>query len=117
MAYLRHWFNGQTISVFQLGDSAIVGRHPECAIQVDDATVSGQHARLVRGAEGYTVEDLDSTNGVSIDGKKVAQYLLHNGAIFTLGTQEFEFLDRLPDDLDKTLKIKKSWIPGVYFAQ
>src|SRR5690554_5988745 len=117
MAYLRHWFNGQTISVFQLGDSAIVGRHPECAIQVDDATVSGQHARLVRHADGYRVEDLASTNGISVGGKKVTESLLHDGAIFTLGTQEFEFLEQLPDDFDKTLKIKKSWIPGVYFAQ
>ena len=117
MAYLRHWFNGQTVSVFQLGDSAIIGRHPHCAIPVDDATVSGEHARIYRGANGYEAEDLDSTNGISVRGEKVTRCELSDGDIFTLGTQEFEFLEELPRDLDKTLKIKKSWIPGVYFAE
>lgn len=117
MAYLRHWFNGQTVSVFHLGDSAIIGRHPHCAIQVDDATVSGEHARVYLGSEGYEAEDLDSTNGITVKGEKVSHCQLMDGATFTLGTQEFEFLHELPDDLDKTLKIKKSWIPGVFFAE
>lgn len=117
MAYLRHWFNGQTVSVFQLGDSVLVGRHPDCAIQVDDATVSGQHVRIDRTSEGYQATDLGSTNGINVEGDKVAHCLLRDGLHFTLGAQEFEFLEELPNDLDKTLKIKKSWIPGVYFAR
>ena len=117
MAYLRHWFNGHTISVFQLGDSAVIGRHPECAIQVNDATVSANHARIYRGSEGYEVEDLGSTNGISVNGEKVLRSSLADGGTFILGTQEFEFLQELPSDLDKTVKIKKSWIPGIYFTR
>jgi pSer/pThr/pTyr-binding forkhead associated (FHA) protein len=117
MAYLRHWYNGRTISVYQLADNVVLGRHPDCAIHLDDTTVSAQHARLCRYPEGFVVEDLGSTNGITVDGERVDRCVLQDGKRFALGVQEFEFLQTLPEGLDKTLRIKKSWLPGVYFAR
>ncbi|MFX4286421.1 FHA domain-containing protein FhaB/FipA [Janibacter sp. G349] len=41
----------------------LIGRNPECALVLDDEFASGRHARIIRGEDGWYVEDLGSTNG------------------------------------------------------
>ena len=41
----------------------LIGRNPECALVLDDEFASGRHARIIRGQDGWYVEDLGSTNG------------------------------------------------------
>ena len=57
-----------------LGSSPItVGRAQGSTIVLDDDYASGQHARLVPGPDGqWMVEDLGSTNGTYLDGRKIA---------------------------------------------
>jgi len=117
MAYLRHYINGSVVSIYEIKDSLIIGRHPHCNISIDDPTISARHAELQVDTGRCELIDLQSTNGVRIDGEKVSQVSLENRNLFALGTHEFEFLLEIPNDLDKTLKIKKSWIPGVYFTK
>jgi pSer/pThr/pTyr-binding forkhead associated (FHA) protein len=123
MAFLKHLYNGNIISVYELGDVTVIGRHVDCHIRVEDATVSGQHARIEKkpkrasGESEWCVVDLGSTNGVFVNGKSVSEYTLKNATEFTLGTHAFEFHFDLPEQLDQTLKIKKSWIPGIYYTE
>ena len=49
----------------------VVGRAPECALRLDESGLSRQHARLVPTGDGVQVEDLGSTNGSFINGKRV----------------------------------------------
>ena len=49
----------------------VVGRAPECVLRLDESGLSRQHARLVPTAEGMQVEDLGSTNGTFINGKRI----------------------------------------------
>jgi len=49
----------------------VIGRAAECDLLLDHATISRRHARVVRGKEGYLVEDLSSRNGVLVDGSAV----------------------------------------------
>jgi pSer/pThr/pTyr-binding forkhead associated (FHA) protein len=49
----------------------VVGRAPECVLRLDESGLSRQHARLVPTDEGMQVEDLGSTNGTFINGKRV----------------------------------------------
>ncbi|MCJ0825902.1 FHA domain-containing protein [Luteimonas sp. 50] len=49
----------------------LVGRAPECNLRMDEAGLSRQHARLVPTNTGVQVEDLGSTNGSFINGKRV----------------------------------------------
>ena len=49
----------------------IVGRAPECVLRLDESGLSRQHARLVPTADGMQVEDLGSTNGTFINGKRI----------------------------------------------
>jgi len=117
MAYLRHIVNGNTITVYELGENSLIGRSPECPIRVEDPTVSARHAAIQPQAGGWKLIDLDSTNGIFANGVKVSEVILEPGVIVSIGTHEFEYLSALPNDLERTLKIKKSWIPGVYYTK
>ena len=117
MAFLRHLYNGNTVSIYELGDCTTIGRHLECHIHIDDMTVSGRHAEIKRLGDHWMLTDLGSTNGVMVKGKPVRQQELAGDKVFSLGTHSFEFLDTLPSDLDQTQKIRKSWIPGVYYTK
>ena len=117
MAYLRHSYNGDTLTLIELAGDALIGRHTDCDIIIDDPTVSARHAHLHEIDGGYLIEDLLSTNGVKVEGELVQKTFLREGNIFELGTHAFEYLAHLPTDLAKTLKIKKSWIPGLYYTQ
>jgi len=117
MAFLKHIYNGSTISVYELGDSTVIGRHADCNIHVEDGTVSGRHASIENQSESWRLVDLGSTNGVYINGKNIDSIPLEPGAVFTLGTHTFEFMLELPSQFEQTLRIKKSWIPGVYYTE
>ncbi len=46
----------------------IIGADPGCDIVVDAPAVSSRHCRLMRNAQGFSVEDLESTNGTWVNG-------------------------------------------------
>ncbi|WP_018015212.1 FHA domain-containing protein [Teredinibacter turnerae] len=117
MAYLRHTLNGNTVSVYELADRVTIGRSPECAIRLDDPTISASHARLDKLGSEWLLTDTDSTNGLFVRGRQITDHKLNNGDLFTVGTHDFEFLVDLPTGLERTLKIKKSWIPGIYYTE
>lgn len=49
----------------------LIGRGPQCAIQLEDPTVSRQHALLRVQDEGAELEDLGSRNGSLVNGQAV----------------------------------------------
>lgn len=57
----------------------LIGRHRENTIQLMDAGVSGFHARIYRGAQGYIIEDLKSRNGTWLNGARVYHTTLTSG--------------------------------------
>jgi hypothetical protein len=72
---------------------ALVGRSRECDIVLADANVSRRHAEVLPGAAGtWTITDLGSTNGVSINGRDIdgAEPLMAGDRI-VLGTAEIVF--------------------------
>lgn len=71
MAWLRAIQGGTPGEVFPLGDSVVLGRHPDCDIVLDAGAVSRQHARLTREGSDYYIEDLQSRNGTFLNGVRV----------------------------------------------
>ncbi|MDR7897461.1 transglycosylase domain-containing protein [Thermosynechococcus sp. JY1334] len=84
-------FKGQR-QVFPLvGDRYIIGRsHSRADIIVDAEIVSGTHARLKRLTPTgvFQIQDLDSTNGLYRQRKRLQTDELHHGDVITLGPPE-----------------------------
>jgi len=49
----------------------ILGKDPACDVRLLHATVSRRHARVEWTPEGHVLTDLDSSNGVCVDGRRV----------------------------------------------
>jgi predicted component of type VI protein secretion system len=73
--------------VFELArDVMIMGRDLKCDIVLNDPEVSRNHTRLTAQADGYLVEDLESTNGTFVNSQKVTTpKLLQPGDLLGLG--------------------------------
>jgi hypothetical protein len=69
----------------------LLGRSRECDIQVEDPNVSRRHAELRQEGPSYWIVDLDSTNGVEVNGKRVKRAKLEPGDSFTVGSTEITF--------------------------
>ncbi len=69
-----------------------IGRSRDCDIVLDDAGVSRCHAEIRPGAADWTIADLGSTNGVSVNGHEVRDVQpLHSGDRIELGSTEIVF--------------------------
>jgi hypothetical protein len=71
---------------------AVLGRSRECDVVLDDAGVSRRHAEIRPGADGWTVRDLGSTNGVRLNARTLrGTQPLQLGDRLQLGTTEIVF--------------------------
>ena len=71
-----------------MGRSYVLGREPECDVMIDDPSVSRRHALLSVGPR-ISLEDLGSTNGTSIQGRKLVpgeRGPLALGTVFEVGS-------------------------------
>ena len=63
----------------------VLGRSRECDIQIEDSNVSRRHAELRQEGTAYWIVDLDSTNGIEVNGRSVKRAKLEPGDSFTVG--------------------------------
>jgi len=69
-----------------LEEEATIGRTPANSIALRDASVSANHARILRTREGFLIEDVGSRNGTYINSEKLAEKrLLADGDLVRLG--------------------------------
>jgi ABC-type multidrug transport system ATPase subunit/pSer/pThr/pTyr-binding forkhead associated (FHA) protein len=71
-----------------------IGRSPENDLQLDYPTISRHHAKISRFGERYVIEDLDSSNGTSVNGELIEpgqQFPLHPGNTMRIGPIRFIF--------------------------
>ena len=69
----------------------VLGRSRECDIQIEDANVSRRHAELRQEGTSFWIVDLDSTNGLEVNGRRVKRAKLDPGDSFTVGSTEVTF--------------------------
>jgi FHA domain/zinc-ribbon domain len=83
----------------------VVGRLHSCDLPINDASVSREHARLSRLTGGYVLEDLGSTNGTLVNGRKIEDATpLHPGDTVTFGSVAFRYHEEpAPEDDDAVL--------------
>lgn len=69
-----------------------VGRAPENDIRFTNDSVSSYHAEIYHLPDGaFQICDLNSTNGIWINGKRVQTQVLNNGDILELGEVRLHF--------------------------
>jgi chromosome segregation ATPase len=80
--------------VYPLTRRTSVGRTSENDIQIDATFISRHHAVLLSNPDHCIVEDLNSTNGVLVNGRRVGRQILHDGDTVTFGKTEFRYQQR-----------------------
>jgi len=94
MAEIR-WCTGETGRSEPLGGDGPLGlgRESDNHFVLTDPGVSRHHARLVRSGDDWAIEDLGSSNGTRVNGRRVSSALLRDGDRVRLCGVELEFRD------------------------
>ncbi len=69
----------------------VLGRARDCDVRVADPNVSRRHAELRQEGAGYWIVDLDSTNGLEVNGTRTKREKLADGDRIKLGSTEALF--------------------------
>ena len=85
-------FEGMRYEIFE--EETLIGRSPRTDITLLDDGISREHALILfdPSTEGYTVEDLQSTNGTKLNGKRIRSQALSHGDELQIGSTVFQFL-------------------------
>ena len=72
----------------------VIGRTPDNDLQIDSKFISRHHCQFVTGSDGVTIlEDLNSTNGLVIRGKRVRRHTMRDGDVIAMGQHELLYVD------------------------
>src|SRR3954454_4661963 len=78
----------------------LLGRHPECDIQIDSRKISRRHCCIAQVSDYLVVRDLGSTNGIRVNGIRTLEGRLKNGDELTIGSFRYQLRwDALPGKL------------------
>lgn len=84
----------KTGETYFLDSETVIGRNATCHVIVSDVSVSHKHARVLKGAKGFSVEDLGSKNGTLLNNRKINRPSpLKPGDRIKVGKTTFEFLE------------------------
>jgi FHA domain len=79
-------------TTFDLSDGALMGRADSAEIRVDDPFASSAHARIFPRGEFIYLEDMGSTNGTYLNGRKVASTeRLKMADVIRIGDSEYRY--------------------------
>lgn len=76
---------------------AVIGRSKDCDIQLSDPNVSRRHAEVRQEGATYWLVDLDSTNGMEVNGRKLKRAKLQPGDTVVIGASELSFNREVPE--------------------
>jgi hypothetical protein len=86
--------DGNTDFVHVLGRRTRIGRGNDNDLVLDTKHISRYHAVFLAGPVHTSVEDLKSTNGVFVNGKRVSRQILKDGDRVTVGRTQFRYCVR-----------------------
>jgi len=77
--------------VHVLGRRTSIGRTPDNDVQIEARCVSRRHAVILTGALQTVIEDLNSTNGVLVNGQRISRQMLKDGDRLVIGQSRYRF--------------------------
>ena len=72
--------------------SLIIGRSSKCDIQIDQESVSRNHAKIVNSGQRVLIRDLGSTNGTYVNDQLIEEFILRDGDLIKIGRTILKFL-------------------------
>ncbi|HEV2700506.1 MAG TPA: FHA domain-containing protein [Steroidobacteraceae bacterium] len=80
--------------VHVLGRKTTIGRTPDNDLQIDASFISRHHAVLLANGNQTIIEDLNSTNGIYVNGHRSTRETLNDGDLVMVGKARFRFVIR-----------------------
>ena len=77
--------------------SLVIGRTEENDVLLNHRSISRHHAKIVRDGEHYTIVDLQSANGIRVNGEDYERIELNAGDVIELGHVKIRFVGPLED--------------------
>ena len=98
-----------------------IGRKAHNDIVIDNLAVSGEHAAIVTILHDSFLEDLDSTNGLEVNGTPTKKHFLQNNDLIEIGKYKLKYINDQTGqasaaDFEKTMVLRapvKQAAPGV----
>jgi hypothetical protein len=113
--------DGAVIKEYPLNKERMtIGRKEHNDIAIDNLAVSGEHAAIVTILHDSFLEDLDSTNGLQVNGKPTKKHFLQNNDVIEIGKYKLKYItdqmiQAVPADFEKTMVLRtpgKQAVPG-----
>ncbi len=115
--------DGAVIKEYPLSKERMtIGRKEHNDIAIDNLAVSGEHAAIVTILHDSFLEDLDSTNGLEVNGKPTKKHFLQSNDVIEIGKYKLKYInDQItqtsPAEFEKTMilraPVKQAPGPGV----
>ena len=85
---------GKTVEERELKPGRLViGRTSDNDLQIDSKFISRHHCQIVTQADACVIEDLNSTNGIAVQSKRVRRHNLNDGDVVHVGQHEIMYID------------------------
>jgi general secretion pathway protein A len=81
----------QVTEAYLVPGRCVIGRTSDNDLQVESKYVSRHHAQIVTTVDGSWIEDLNSTNGIFVRGKRVRRHRLAEGEVVKIGLHELTY--------------------------
>jgi len=93
MSYLNIYFNDELKSKHEMRSRITrIGRNRDNDVVIDNIGVSGIHAEIIRNDDQYTIRDLNSKNGVYVNGERVSEKKLNFGDEISIFKHKLKFI-------------------------
>ena len=86
-------YEGAVIKEVAVKDEITVGRKPDNDVVIDNPAVSSHHCRIILVGDTYFVEDLNSTNGIFLNAKKIVKSGLQHNDVIGIAKHALKYID------------------------
>ena len=98
--------DAQVVREVELGIGRItLGRHPHNDVVLADPAASAHHAAVIWGSNGAAMEDLGSSNGTFVNGKRVTHAVLTDRDLVTIAGFQIEYLAQVRPAIEGSIEV------------
>ena len=92
--YLKVSYNGKSANVKLDADKIFIGRSSTCQIKLKDPLISNCHCLITIVDNHLVIKDLESTNGMLVNGKNTQETKLYIGDIINIGKTSLQLISK-----------------------